>query len=87
MAFVEAVKCPSFHTQFLDRFECASSTLHFHKLFSVNALCALLHSKYQVFSTEVCDFGHSCCFIAMPEWVIGRIPKSGLQSKGTLRHY
>ncbi len=29
MVLVEGVKCPSFHTQFLDCFECVSSTLHF----------------------------------------------------------
>ncbi len=46
MAFVEGVKCPSFHTQFLDCFECGTSTLQFRLHFSVNAL---LHSKYEVF--------------------------------------
>ncbi len=46
MAFIEGVKCPSFHTQFLGHFECASSTLRFRILFNVNALRALLLSKF-----------------------------------------
>lgn len=42
--------CDVSHTQFWSRYECLTSTLHFHKLLSVNLLC--------VFSAEVCDFGH-----------------------------
>lgn len=53
--FTEAVKCPSFTLNFLERVECANRPLHFHKLLSVNTVCAPMHSKYQEFSTQVCD--------------------------------
>ncbi len=62
VAFVEGVRCPSFHIQFLDCFECMSSTLHFRILLSVNTLCTLMHSKY-VFRTEVCNLEHSICLL------------------------
>lgn len=29
MAFTEGVKCPLFHAQYLDQFECATGTLYF----------------------------------------------------------
>lgn len=54
---------------FLDRFEC-TSVLRFHIPFSVNTLCALVHSKYEVFSTEEFETyliyrTHSSCSILL----------------------
>lgn len=45
MEFVMCVKCPSFHT--------LNSALYFHLLLGVNALHTLVHSKYEVISTEI----------------------------------
>lgn len=42
-------------TLFLDRFDDANNTLHCHITLSVNALSALMQSKYDVFSAGVCD--------------------------------
>lgn len=53
--FAEAVKCPSFTLNFLERVECANRPLHFHKLLSVNTIRTLMLSKYQVFSTHTRD--------------------------------
>lgn len=53
--FTEAVKCPSFTLNFLERVEWANRPLHFHKLLSVNTICALMPSKYQVYSAQVCE--------------------------------
>lgn len=61
MAFVECMKSPMFHTQFLDCFELAVSTLHFYIRLSVNAR-ELMDSKFYVFSTEVCHLGHAFNF-------------------------
>lgn len=51
-------RCSSCHIQFFNCFECACSMLPFCIL--VNALHALMHSKYSVFCTEV--FGTHCAF-------------------------
>lgn len=49
MVLVDCVKCPSFHSQCLDCFECTNSILHFHTLRSV-------HARYKVLRTEGCSF-------------------------------
>lgn len=57
MFFIVGVKCPRFHTQFLDCFECGNSTQNFFLNICVNALCAL-----KIFSREVSDLGHTYHF-------------------------
>lgn len=46
MAFVYNEKHPSFHAEFLDCFQCVDSRMHFRMLFAVNALCAVMYSKF-----------------------------------------
>lgn len=62
--FTEAVKCPSFTLNFLERVERANRPLHFHKLLSVNTICALMLTQ------KVCDLkpmsshGTACLYLA-----------------------
>lgn len=57
MAFAEGLKCPSFHTQLLDHFECANSTQHFrqreHTLCIQNIKCLV---------QKECHLEHTTCF-------------------------
>lgn len=59
-AFVECVNS----TQFLARFECGNSKLHFHMLHSVNALCALMHSQCFIVLDPLCGLNET--FIKVP---------------------
>lgn len=55
VALVEAVKCPSFHTQLLDRLECTNSKHYFsHDSHSERALHAY---ALKIFSAEICSLG------------------------------
>lgn len=65
MAETMSQRPPSFHTQLLDRYECASSTLHFLVLGSVNALSTLVHSKYLALSTDAHDLRRADYFSAL----------------------
>lgn len=68
IAFVVGVKCPAFHTHFLDRFECENSTVHFWIVLRVDTL---MHAK--VF----CQVGTNClsaniqetCSVSNTEWL------------------
>lgn len=61
-AFVESVNS----TQFLDRFQCGNSKLHFCRLHSVNALCALRHSQCFIVLDPLCGLNETFIRVKVP---------------------